>query len=747
MNPKCKFIKATEEFNTFEKFVSAPLIRKSFLCENAVLGKIKIAACGFYKLYLNGEDITKGFFAPYISNPDEMVYYDEYEVSLQKGENVIGIVLGNGFQNNPGGYMWEFDKSPFRSAPSVALELELNNGEIILQSDSSFKTFPSPIVSDDYRFGEIYDANLEIIGWNKNGFDDTDWDYAIETAQPKGELRLCSADPILAEKEIKPKSITAIDDGYIYDFGECNAGVCRLKINGKKGQQIVLRYADILDDQDLNIANVWFVTDSWERDKNIVHKDAYICHGKETEYYTPSFTYHGFRYVKVSGITPDQATDDLLTYIVLHSDLKIRGGFSSSDDILNKIQEITVRSDLANFHYFPTDCPQREKNGWTGDAALSCEQILLNLNAEKSLKEWLRNICKAQKENGAIPGIVPTGGWGIKWGNGPCWDRVLVEIPYYVYMYCGDTEIITEAADAIEKYLGFLASINDERGLTAFGLGDWIHISNKYPKSPGWVTSSLAAYNISRKAEFLFNVVGMKDRAAHAKNIADDYRKAIREHLIDFDTTTAMGNCQTSQALCLYYGIFDKNEEENAFNKLLQFIHNAEDHFDTGVMGCKAVIDVLSSFGYSELAYKMITQKDKASYAFIVNQGATTLWECLEEYGQLRKFSFNHHFWGFVSAYFIKSVAGIHYNPYANDISYVDICPSFITELDHAKSYYDSPKGKISVCWERNEENIILTVDVPNGMSGYIKLENGFLFEDHTSEKEVVSGKFKITTK
>lgn len=184
-----QFIKATEEFNTFEKAVSAPYIRKSFLCEDDAKGKIKIAVCGFYELYLNGQKITKGFLAPYISNTDDYIYYDEYDVSLEKGENVIALILGNGFQNNPGGYIWNFDKASFRSAPMVAITIDGvdKSGNIIkLQTDETFKCFPSPIVSDDYRFGEIYDANLEISNWNKQGLDDLHWDNVILTSPPKG---------------------------------------------------------------------------------------------------------------------------------------------------------------------------------------------------------------------------------------------------------------------------------------------------------------------------------------------------------------------------------------------------------------------------------------------------------------------------------------------------------------------------------------------------------------------------------
>lgn len=200
----------------------------------------------------------------------------------------------------------------------------------------------------------------------------------------------------------------------------------------------------------------------------------YICKGEGEETYTPSFTYHGFQYVLVTGITPEQATSDLLTYVVMNSDLKERGGFTCSDPTVNTLQELTRRSDLANFYYFPTDCPQREKNGWTADAALSSEHLLLNLSPETSYREWMRNICKAMDDRGALPGIVPTGGWGFHWGNGPAWDNVLLYLPYFVYLYRGDKTILEESAASILRYLHYLTTRVNEEGLIKIGLGDWV---------------------------------------------------------------------------------------------------------------------------------------------------------------------------------------------------------------------------------------------------------------------------------
>ena len=212
--------------------------------------------------------------------------------------------------------------------------------------------------------------------------------------------------------------------------------------------------------------------------REYMHKDVYICRGGE-ESYTPSFVYHGFQYVYIEGLEDGQAQKDTLTYLVMHSDLKSAGAFSCSDEILNRLQENTRRSDLANFYYFPTDCPHREKNGWTGDAALSAEQLMLNFHAENSLREWLNNLRAAQKDSGELPGIVPTAGWGFQWGNGPAWDTVIVQLPYYIYKYTGDLTAVKENFPAVCRYLGYAKGKLNESGLLAYGLGDWCPVGDE----------------------------------------------------------------------------------------------------------------------------------------------------------------------------------------------------------------------------------------------------------------------------
>lgn len=738
------FIAATKEYTTFDKHVPAPFLRKSFRVDSEFdRAELLICGLGFYDLYLNGNRLTKGPLAPYVSAPDDLLYYDRYDAAryLKRGQNVIGVILGNGMQNAFDGYTWNFEKAGWRGAPETALRLEVKNGGdavVTIESDESFKTSSSPITFDGMRTGEYYDARKEQPGWNGAGFDDSGWADALRAPVPRGEPVLCGVEPIVTAGEMGPVSIQRQGDGYLYDFGVNDAGICRLRVSGAPGQEISLEHGEMLTDGKLNLRNIQFVPDGY------VQRDRYICKGTGVETHTPRFTYHGFRYVYVTGVTEKQAVPELLTFVVMHSGLTERGGFACSDETANKLQKMTRRSTVSNFYYFPTDCPQREKNGWTGDAAASCEHTLVNLAAEKSYREWLRGIRKAQREDGALPGIVPTGGWGFAWGNGPAWDRVLVNLPYYTYLYRNDVEILKENATAILRYVNYLADHLNAEGLVRLGLGDWCppgRGADVY-KSPLEFTDSVMSMDICRKASYIFGVLGMDLQKKFADGLAGRLRRNIRERLVDFAAMTAAGDCQTSQAMAIYYDVFENGEKPEAFRRLLEMIENNRGLMDTGYLGARVIFHVLSAYGKSDLAFRMITTPEFPSYGYWVAQGNTALCELFQkEPGG----SLNHHFFGDISSWFIKWVAGIQLNPHRNNVQEVDLRPSFIGALSFAKGFHIAPAGKIISEWKRENGGVTLTVEVPETMDGQIRLDGGYLFaESGLSYAKAATGTYKI---
>ena len=363
------FLYAGPQYTTRAQDVPAPLFRRKFIAPAGAQAELVITGLGFYEVWLNGAHLTKGFLAPYISAADDLIYYDRYDLTehLLEGENVLAIELGNGFFNDPAGYVWDFDRAPWIGAPRTAFRLTLKKDgeETRIESDEQVLTHPSPILMDDYRWGEIYDARKELPGWTLPGwtlpgFDDRLWAHAMPCEAPSGEARLCEAEPLAVREILKPVSIEKQDEGYLYDFGVDTTGICRVRICGHAGQKIALYHGEKLKGGKFDMDNIKFEHRYGPDDR--VQRDVLILKEGENDY-TPTFTYHGFRYVLVKGLEETQATEELLTMLVISSALPEVGGFDCSDEMANTLQKLTRNSDLSNFIYFPTDCPQREKNG------------------------------------------------------------------------------------------------------------------------------------------------------------------------------------------------------------------------------------------------------------------------------------------------------------------------------------------------------------------------------------------------
>lgn len=741
------FIRRSESFCTQKHFIPAPYFRRTFdvppsdEIKSAVL---MICGLGFYEVHLNGVDITKGYLAPYRSNLDAYVYYDRYEIKnkLCHNKNVLAVILGNGFQNSMV-TNWDFDQAVWRGAPilSFCLEIEYTSGKKqTIVSDEQTKTADSPIIFNDLHFGEYYDARLEIPNWNTIEFDDSGWDYAEKAPEPHGLPRLCTVEPIIARGELKPTTITEYDGGYVYDFGVNDAGVCRLSLTGAKGQKVLLQHFEKMVDGKPFFDNIKF--DVEQR----FQEDEYTCSGNGKEIHIPRFTYHGFRYVFVTGITKEQANDGLLTFILLSSDIKRIGEFVCSDPIANKIQEATIRSDYSNFYYFPTDCPQREKNGWTADASLSIEQMLLNMSPERSLKEWLINIYQAIDQTGRVPGIIPTVGWGYDQLNGPAWDCVIVNLPYYLYIYRGDKSILEDLKIPLMRYLTYLYTLLNKDDLIEYGLGDWCQVNTKTEdafETPEIVTNSIITVDIAEKASFIYEVLKMEEQKEYALKLAKKIKKAIRNKLYDTKQAIALCNTQTAQAMALYYNIFTLDEKPKAVQNLVKMIKDNDEFMKVGVLGGKVIFRVLAENGYADLAYHMITRQEFPSYGNWIQRGATTLWE-LFSLDDTAKGSLNHHFWGDVSAWFYTYLAGIKINPNKESVKEVNISPCFVKKLDYVKASHYLSSGKLMVEWQRKEDRLFLHIDCPKSVKGKIILNDGYVFDNETFSKSISSGEYII---
>ena len=739
-----QYISTSLKHGDLDQCHPAPYVRKSFelpIFPNATT--LQITTTGFYRLFINGHEVTKGPLSPYISNPNHVIYYDEYDINpfLKSGKNAIGIILGNGYTYpcfHTLGQEKATEDVPVKMALRIVATDDHRTYEI--NSDKSFKTAPSPITFNMYKYGIHYDARLEVEGWSTSEFDDHDWTNVYETDPPRGELKRCHAEPIVIREELQPVSIvrqsdfyylhtssfdnasplflTHIDDGWLYDFGVNKAGVCRLKIKGNKGQKITLRYCEKLRNGFFNMNSLYTLKQGYEKYVHLIQCDSYILKGTEEEIFIPFFTYHGFRYVFVEGVTEEQATNELLTYFVMGSNIPVRTDFSCSNNTLNLLYQMGINSDLSNFWYFPNDCPHREKAAWTGDASFSAEQMIQTLDCTNSMKVWMENIRYAQTDKGSIPAIVPDiEGWSFRY-NGPVFDSVIVNIPYYCYKYDNRLDVFKENSDLILSYFSYVETKRDERGLIACSLGDWVQpgsIRLDKDASLEFVDSAIVL-DMAQKAAALFASIGDFKNQSYCQGLSDSLRLSIRQYLLDGARMTIRKESQTSQALALALGIFTKDEYPIAYKRLLEFIHDKHDHVYCGLVGLRFIFHVLFENGDGDLACHMISRLDPPSYGNMIARGATALCESLEEncFNQ----SENHHFFGDILNLFISKIVGININPYLNLEKQVVIQPNFISSLDYAEGKMNTTRGTLAVKWRRVESGYCVDVSIPDDMVG-----------------------------
>lgn len=729
MKLSSNFICAGKEKNEYDAHVAAPIFFREFFLSDINGAEISVCGLGFYRLFINGVEITKGFFAPYISNQDEVVYYDCYDASpyLKTGRNVIAVLAGNGMQNSIGG-VWGFDKASWRSSPKIALAFE-NCGELVFESDEKFVYTPSAITFDDMRAGEHYDARKETTFFPETL---SGMKNVVLADEPKGEKRVCSAEPIAVRKEIKPVSVIECEKGYVYDFGINSAGVTRLSIDAEEGREIRLYHFEVFENGKINRTNIALPktrTDYWQQNR-------YICkQGKNV--YTPSFAWVGCRYVYVEGIAKRQATKDLLTYVLLNSDIKRNVYVKTSDKSVNGLYENVINTDYSNFYYFPMDCPHREKNGWTGDARVSAEQFCLNFDCKKSLEEWLLCIRKAQRSNGSIPLIVPTAEWGM--GEvGPAWDGVLTELPYRMYQYYRDEQVIRDNIGAILKYFSFAEMQIDENGLVDYGMGDreqtFGNESSNFD-TPTVITNTLILIDMCRKTLKMLAVIGDEKNAERIRGIKDGLVEAFKKHHVN-EYCKVVPFTQTGQALAIDVGIFDGIEKEYAVTELVRLIQSSGLKIRAGVIGMRVIFNVLSENGYSDIAYKAAMSKSYPGFLYPLTKGATSLWESpimlsdkknsRERVIGVRTPSFNHHWFGNISAWFIKYVIGFNLSENLSDDT-VTIKPTFVDELKYAEANIAYRGEQFFIRWKHTARGKVkLTVKTSGNGNVKWKLNDKF---------------------
>lgn len=692
---------------------SAPYFRRDFkLKGNVKEARLYISGIGYNVLYLNGSKVGDQVLDPAFTRYDKTVLYRIFDVTnhLKIGGNTIAIILGNGWYNMQTRTVWGFDLANWKAQPKLLAQLEITYGdgtkELIL-SDHKWKTSSSPIFFNSVFQGEYYDARKEIPEWNKQGFDDRSWNPVITSSEHAGHLKNQLMPPIRELNVLKPISIKEIKKNqYVLNFGKNISGYVRLKMKNKSGTQVKILYGErLFEDGSLNQNHI----SMYSLDKPF-QTDRYIFKGDGIETWSPNFTYHGFQYMQIEGL--DHApTADEITAVEVHTDFKQIGSFLSSNALLNKIVENTENSYLSNFHGYPTDCPHREKNGWTGDAHLIAEMGLLYFDSSSGYKKWIADFFDEQQDNGEIPGIIPTAGWGYFFGNGPAWDGSLYLIPWYVYKYNGDISLMKDAYPYIKKYVDFLSTKADKDLIVNWGLGDWCPAGTETPFE---ITSTAYYYKAAETLTKMAKVLGNKVDAERYAELSKQIYAAFNKRFYQGEGIYGNGS-QTALSCAIYQGLAQDNLEKTV-QALVQKIQDNNYFLDFGILGSKYVLHALSENGYADVAYKMVNKKTFPSWGYWIEQGATTLWERWDG-----KNSRNHPMFGDVSAWLMKTMAGLQVIEDAPGFKKFLIKPSFFEE-ENCSVTHMSRYGEILIDWKKTGKITHLKIQVPCNTSAIIAL-------------------------
>ncbi|MCB0632150.1 MAG: family 78 glycoside hydrolase catalytic domain [Lewinella sp.] len=698
-----------------EDLKPAPYFRKSFTSKGHIKSaRVYVAVAGLYELYLNGQRVGDHQLDPMYTRFDRRNLYVTYDVTslLEDGKNAIGVLLGNGWYNHQSTAVWYFHQAPWRARPKFCLDLRLtyeDGSEEVVYSDRDWKTTLSPVVFNSIYTAEHYDARQEISGWDQPDFDDTKWKNAELTPAPSQHMVSQVMHPIRHTAEITPKSVRKVNDRhYIFDLGRNIAGVTRLQVSGEAGAIVRVTHAEVLGkDGLLDLSNIdlhYRPTD----DSDPFQTDIYTLSGNGEEVFMPRFNYKGFQYVAVESDRPLQLDKNSLTGMVMHSDVPPVGNITSSNPTLNKIWEAANSSYLANLFGYPTDCPQREKNGWTGDAHIASETGLYNFDGITIYEKWLADHRDEQQANGILPAIIPTSGWGYQWANGPDWTSTIAIIPWNIYLFYGDNSLLSACYYNIRDYVDHITDISSG-DLTDWGLGDWVPVKSK---SPVEFTSSLYYYvdvSILAEAARLF---GKTEDQKKYQALADQIAQALNDKYLDRSTGIYGSGLQTELSAALHWGIVPAELREKVAARLAERVEADKQHIDVGLLGTKTILNALSENGYADLAYRVASRSAFPSWGWWIVNGATTLsenWD-LEAGSDISR---NHIMFGEISAWYYKALGGIKPDPAMPGFKHILLEPHFVVGLDQFEASHDGPYGTILSSWQRNGEVITYRVTIP----------------------------------
>ncbi len=734
----------------FYKNDPAPLFRKQFLIRKHVRrARLAITGLGYYEASLNGARIGDQHLGPAWTRYTEKVFYTVYDVTrqLHSGANCLGVTLGNGWYNPLPLRMWgtynlRLQLPVGRPRFIAHLELEFDDGgHQTVVSDTSWKVTDGPLQFNSIYLGEVYDARRELTGWDRPNYDDAGWRRPARATEPIGTLQCQFQPPIRITHVLQTRAIIEPRPGtYVFDMGRNFAGWVRLKLSVPASTKIVLRYGELLNkDGTLNpmtsvagqIKGAHKLPDGRMESvggpgaPNIAwQSDTYIASGKGSETYTPRFTFHGFRYVEVTGY-PGHPTSEMLTGLQLNSDVERVGSFTCSNPLLNRIQEMCDNTFLSNIFSVQSDCPHRERFGYGGDVAATSEAFMMNYDMEgfyaKAVEDWKENALPDGMFTDTAPFV------GIQY-CGVAWAMAHPLLQRQLYQYYGDRRLIEEQYTAASRWLD-LVSAQYPSHLIQDGLSD--HESLAPTSAPILVTPLYAeCADILAQLAHICAIDSQDDPGSRSRFASESVQyDALATHIRDVYRTTygdpvtgKVGDgTQASQSFALALKMVPEQARPLVLARLIEQIHGPDkDHLSTGIFGTKFLLDSLSRAGRGDLAYTIVTQKSYPGWGNMIENGATTLWEHWQ--GSDNTYSQNHPMFGSVSQWLYQWVGGIR--PAADAVGFdkIEIDPLIMPQLSAANCRYRSVLGEVSCSWRRIGRRLLVDVEIPIGATARLRL-------------------------
>lgn len=697
--------KITSEIKT-KGYLPSPYLRKPFkLSGKIVRATLHATAQGVLEIHLNGKRVGNEYFTPGWTDYHKRIYYRTYDVTtmLKDGDNLIGAILGDGwFRGNISilGQNQYGDK--LRLLSQLHVEYADGSSEVIA-SDSSWKASFGPIILSDMQEGETYDARKELSGWDQANYDDSLWHPVSSGSEIAPAIESYPGTPVRQTEMLKTISVKTLPSGdAVFDLGQNFSGWARLKIQGKAGQKITMQFGEMLNDD----GSVY--TDNL---RSAAATDHYLLKGEGLETWEPHFTFHGFRYVQMSGLETE-AKADMVTGIVIHSDAPMSSAFSCSNSMLNQLYSNIIWGQRSNYLEVPTDCPQRdERMGWTGDTQVFIRTGCYNMDVGAFFTKWNIDLMDTQNEEGTFGQQAPVfHGWGS-----PAWADAGVICPWTIYKMYGDLRMVAKHYDQMAKFIAHCKHI----GLSGHGggFGDWLAIGSKTPKE--LISCAYFAYTTNMMAE-IAEALGRADDAAKYRKLFAEIRAHFQKSFVEADGKIT-DESQTSYCLALHYHLLNKTQRAQAAIHLAQRIQANGYRLSTGFVGAGILLPTLTEIGRSDLAYRLVQSTEYPSWGYSIEQGATTIWERWNSYtlkdgfGDVNMNSFNHYAYGACGEWMFHSMLGIDLD--SAGFKKITMKPETGQGVTWAKGHYDSIHGRIVSDWKTGGNRFRWNVTVPANTS------------------------------